>query len=80
MPPKKEGGAAQGQVQAVLFDRERFTRTKAKNWLRSHSIKAIKPVHETAHLLRYRVLEPSRFGRMRTKKIADGVAFVIGWP
>lgn len=45
-------------LQAVLFDKNYWTKSKASSWLADHKYKPIKPVHVTNNYLRYRLKHP----------------------
>jgi hypothetical protein len=68
-------------VQSLVFDRDVFTKTKAKSWARSHGF-VFDYVDEKAHTLRMRQHDPEDFSRgtFRTIFMADGVQAVIGMP
>lgn len=56
-----------------------YTKTKAQNWVKKHGFHQIKPTHSTAHLHRIRLQNPNKFKRFRTKRIGDGIEFVMGF-
>lgn len=66
-------------VQSILFDKEKFTLTEAKNWLKKHDYKSDK-VDETDEYYRFRQRDPDDFDpdSFRTKEIEDGVKFIMG--
>lgn len=66
-------------IQAVLFDRSKWTPSRAKYWLNTNGFQPIKRVHKTKKKLRYRLVEPEEFARFITKKEKDGISFVIGF-
>ena len=66
-------------VQAVTFDASRWTPLEAKQWLRAHQFRAIKPVHRTKNRLRYRLHPPETFRHFATQVLDDGVELVIGF-
>lgn len=65
-------------LQAVLFPKSLFTRTKARRWLNQHELTAKKRVHETGLYLRYRIADPKDFKNFFTKKLSNGILLVIG--
>ena len=67
------------EVQAVLFKKDLITPREAKIWLRNNNLKAIKKVHATKNLYRYRINNPRKYKRMRYKKINNFISFIIGF-
>ena len=66
------------EIQAVLFKTPKgWTTMKARNWLKKNDMKAIKKVHKSGTLLRYRIKEPN-YKYYITKSQKDGINFVIG--
>ena len=45
-------------IQAVLFDKTKYTEEEAMQFLRQHKLRPIKPVHITEQKLRYRLALP----------------------
>lgn len=66
-------------IQAVLFDKDRFDSKSARKWLSKNNLTAMKRVHKTDKYLRYRINDPKRYKRMRTKGIDNGVKFILGF-
>jgi hypothetical protein len=66
-------------TQAILFDRNYWTDSKAKTWLRNHNYSPIKPVHTTNNYLRYRLTEPSNHIRYRTIVLGNRIKAVVGY-
>lgn len=67
------------EIQAVLFNKHMVTTKQAEKWLKDNKIKPMKRVHKTKNLLRYRIRLPSKYKRMRYKKINSFVSFIIGF-
>ena len=66
------------KTQAVLFKVDKgWTAPKARAWLKKNKFKAIKKVHKSGNLLRYRILEPT-FKSYITKSKKNGINLVIG--
>lgn len=66
------------ETQAVLFKiKDGWTSMKARNWLKKNNLKAIKKVHKTGSLLRYRIKEPE-YKYYITKSQKNGINIVIG--
>lgn len=65
-------------IQAVLFDKTKYTEEEAMQFLRHHKLRPIKPVHITEHKLRYRLALP-HFQHYITKRAQEGVEYVIGF-
>jgi hypothetical protein len=62
-------GNSRFELQAVLFDKNNFTTTSARRWLKDHSLVPIKMVHKTKHYLRYRIRDPAQFNQFIEKPI-----------
>jgi hypothetical protein len=65
------------EIQAVLFDKYKYTAYQARTWLLDNDIKPIKRVHKTQNWLRYRIREPS-YNEYSTKMIGDHIMFILG--
>jgi hypothetical protein len=66
-------------VQALLFDRARYTPDSAIRWTITHGYRPLKGVHTTPHENRVRLQGPDEFGRFVTKTFGDGIKAVIGY-
>jgi len=66
------------QVQSILFERSKWTYAKAMEWLVKHNYSPLK-IDITNNFYRFRIFPPSMFSRFRTKKVSDGIEFVIGF-
>lgn len=66
-------------VQTIIFDKETFDATKAKEWLANNDFKN-PGVDETQESMRYRQRDPGDFkeNSFRTIEIAEGIKAVIG--
>lgn len=67
------------EVQAVLFDKDMWTRSSSLRELYKLGFHPIKPVHETANKYRYRMEDPNMYKRLRTKHGQKGITFIIGF-
>lgn len=67
------------EIQSVVFNPKQFTPNQARLWLKNNNIRPIKIVDRTATQLRYRIVNPKKFKRFRTKIIKSGIMFVIGF-
>ena len=67
------------QVQAVIFDNKHWDTNSARKWLKEHDMKAIKRVHKTTTLLRYRIHDPDKFDRFTTRTTKKGMSLIIGF-
>lgn len=65
-------------LQAILFDKDYYTKKEAKKWLSENNYIPIKPVHETSHFYRYRIHKPV-FDSYFTKEVSPGIKIVIGY-
>lgn len=64
-------------IQAVLFDTDNYTSSKARKWLKDHNFEPIKRVHKTENYLRYRIVEPNDKDIYRIKRINKYLKFII---
>lgn len=64
-------------IQAVLFDRNKWTSAEARKWLKLHNYQPIKRVHITNNNLRYRLKQPFKTSRYITKHLSNGVTLII---
>jgi hypothetical protein len=69
---------AKDNVQSVVFDKDMFTVAQAKAWLKKHKYKYGK-VDKKANTLRFRQQDPETYSKYRTKRISDGILFVLGF-
>lgn len=65
-------------VQSVLFDKTKWTLVSAKQWLKLHGFK-VPAVDETLAKYRFRQSPPKRGARTITKRIKNGISFIIQW-
>lgn len=71
------------KTQSVLMDRDNFTLTSAKNWIKKHDFKVTfykKQPEKTENYFRFRQMAPTRFKKDSyvTKEITEGVKLVLG--
>ena len=67
--------------QAVLFDKDYYTKRSADQWLKRHNLNRIKALHETLNYYRARLIQPNEnVYNYRIKKIKDGLKFVLQYP
>lgn len=66
------------EVQSVLFDREKFSRTGAIRWLKQHGF-VFSKIDETEKFYRFRQQDPKQFSRMRIKEVEPGIKFILGF-
>lgn len=67
------------EVQAVLFDADYWNIFSSHLWLQKHGIYPKKSAHVTDNFIRYRINEPDKYSRMRTKQITPTIEFIIGY-
>jgi hypothetical protein len=66
-------------LQAILFDRFKWSTQDAKQWLKEHSFLPIKKVHITNKFKRFRIAEPDyKKYKYRISHGDNGVSFIIG--
>ena len=75
----QKGGKATTQIQAIIFEKEKFTSSKARDWLKKHNYTPIKRVDKTknGNYLRYRLLEPKKNVIYRTINFGDDIKAII---
>jgi len=67
-------------IQAIIFQRDKYTSQDARKWLKKHDFTPIKRVHTTINFHRYRIREPEDFQEktFRLIPIGDGsIEFVV---
>ena len=65
-------------IQSIVFMINKgWTTQQARSWLSEHGIKPLKRVHKLKNELRYRIRDPKKFKRYITKKMNNGILFVI---
>jgi hypothetical protein len=67
------------KIQAIIFNREYFTRKSANAWLKTHKYNPIKPLHTTTNYYRARLIDPSKFNDFRILKFSDRIKAVLGF-
>lgn len=72
-------------VQAVIFNKNKWTSEKARKWLDKHDFKPIKHVDKTLNYLRYRITDPKMYKSFSTISLTKnrrdkGIKLVIGYP
>lgn len=68
-----------GRIQAILFDRDHWTTSSARTWLKKNDHTPIKRAHTTDNFIRYRLEEPSNFKHFITKKLDEHIELIIGF-
>jgi hypothetical protein len=64
------------QVQAILFDKTKWTFDDASLFLYDHNVEPIK-MHETQNFYRFRLKTPNKKYKYRIKTISPGIKFVF---
>lgn len=64
-------------IQAILFDKKKWTKQSSHHWIRTHNFKPIKPVHITDRYYRYRLVNPYPHYRYITETIDNGIKFIL---
>lgn len=67
------------EVQAVLFDVNKWDIINSHLWMQKHSIYPIKSPHITDNYIRYRIEDPDKYSRLRTKQVTPSIQFIIGY-
>jgi hypothetical protein len=72
----KQGGAIGGTLQSILFDKHKFSKDEAQEWMKRND----KPMHKidvTDKHIRFRQAPPKRGAKYYMKHIDDGVEFIF---
>lgn len=64
-------------VQAILFEKSKWSLIAARKWLLEHNIHPIKPVHSTNSLYRFRLITPQINAKYHTRKIGSGIMLIL---
>jgi len=68
-------------IQAVIIDKNIYTKKEAIKWMLDHEKdigKPIKKVHITTNYYRFRIRDPREFARFIIKSISTGIKLVLG--
>ena len=63
-------------IQAILFDKSKFSTAQARKFLKKNGYIPIKRVHTTKTLHRYRIKTPDPNKKFRIKTIKPGIKMV----
>ena len=66
------------EIQSILFHTSIYNAVLARKWMKVHSFYPIKRVDKTNTYLRYRITDPSKYSKFRTKQIVNGINVIIG--
>lgn len=67
------------EIRLLVFNPKQFSTEKARLWLKNNNIKPIKVVDRSTTQLRYRIVDPKKFKRFRTKIVKSGIMLIIGF-
>lgn len=67
-------------VQSILFDKNYWNIRKIADFLYQYNFNPIKKIHVTEKYFRVRIKKPLKNKSYRTKKIKDGLKFIIEIP
>jgi len=68
-------------IQAIIFNKNYYTKRQCNQWLKRHNIVKLKPIHETLNYYRCRIQEPNKYlYNYRIRKIADHIKAVFQHP
>lgn len=67
-----------GAVQSVVFHKDKYSKAKAKKWLKEHNFKHY-GVDEKENTLRYRQENPKKYKKYYTKTVEPDVLYIIGY-
>lgn len=77
MSQKTHHNIDKSSVQSILLDKNYFTEKQAKTKIKNLGYEPLK-FHETEAYYRFRIQNPAMFLKLRSKKIQEGILFVIG--
>jgi len=80
---QRGGKKINSKLQAVLFDKDKWSLTDAKKWFDSHNFEMPvgKLIHQTKKLIRFRVMHPNyKKYEHRIINIGDGIKFILAIP
>ena len=63
-------------MQAIIFDKNKYTKRQADQWLKKHNKHPISS-RVTKNFYRYRMFEPVKGRKYRLKTITDGIKIVL---
>lgn len=66
-------------IQSILFDNRVWTLLAAHKWLMKNNIFPKKSAHMTKNHIRFRIEDPEKYQRFRTKKLDNGIDLVFGF-
>jgi len=66
-------------IQAIIFNKLKYTLGETQKYIKEHSYKPIKEVHITGMYYRYRLKNPNLFYRFITKQIKPGIYLILGF-
>ena len=68
-------------IQAIIFNKNHYTKRQADAWLKRHNLRRIKPIHETLSYYRCRIQEPNKYlYYYRIKDLHKGIKAVLQYP
>ena len=67
-----------GEVQSVLFNKKKYTLSRAKAWLKKNGYTSVK-VDETDEYYRFRQHDPSKYDHFATGEWKDGLKVIYGY-
>lgn len=67
------------EIQSVLFDPSKYSSQQSLSWLKQHGLKPTKRATNEGNYRHYRIKDPKRFSRIRTKDTKKGIVLRIGF-
>ena len=64
------------EIQSIIFNKDIFSRTTARDWLIAHKYKHDNMRYTTNHI-RFRQAPPKMNAKYYTKKISEGIEFIL---
>lgn len=68
------------EIQSVIFNKSSWTKASSAKELKNMNLKPLKAAHETTDKIHYRIHDPKKYSRLRTKKLsAKHMELVMGF-
>lgn len=64
-------------IQSIHFNKNVFTKSQSKKWIKLHEYKPIKKMHETENFYNYRLINPIHGKKFFNKYIENGLYFTL---
>jgi len=69
---------SKSEIQSVIFQKDHFTPTQAKKWLKENDLKGSK-LERTKQTLRFTQNDAKKYDSFGNKRVSHGVYMTFGW-